>query len=72
MPILYRDTAAPSTPPPPLEGPVRADVAIVGGGITGLSAALHAAEAGATVVLVEAQDPGFGASGETAARSTPA
>ncbi len=71
MPILYRDTAAPCTPTPPLEGLVHADVAIVGGGITGLSTALHAAEAGAKVVLVEAEDPGFGASGRNGGQVNP-
>jgi hypothetical protein len=46
----------------PLAGSQRADVAIVGGGIAGCSAALHAAEAGARVVLVEANQIGWGAS----------
>lgn len=50
-------------PFPVLKGAVRADVCIVGGGFTGLSAALHLAEAGADVVLVEAHRVGFGASG---------
>jgi glycine/D-amino acid oxidase-like deaminating enzyme len=36
---------------------------VVGGGFTGLSAAYHAAEAGAEVVLVEAAEPGWGAAG---------
>ena len=48
---------------PPLEGNVRADVAIIGGGYTGLSAALHLAEAGIDVVVIEAEQVGFGASG---------
>jgi len=48
---------------PPLEGSRRADVCIVGGGFTGLSAALHLAEAGADVVLVEANEIASGASG---------
>jgi glycine/D-amino acid oxidase-like deaminating enzyme len=60
---LYRDIAQPAPPTPPLDGNLRADIAVVGGGITGLSTALHAAEAGAEVVLLEAEDPGFGASG---------
>jgi len=47
----------------PLKGDARADVCIVGGGYTGLSAALHLAEAGLSVVLLEAQLVGFGASG---------
>jgi glycine/D-amino acid oxidase-like deaminating enzyme len=71
MPNLYRDTAQPAPPTPPLDGNVRADITIVGGGITGLSAALHAAEAGAEVVLLEAEDPGFGASGRNGGQVNP-
>jgi glycine/D-amino acid oxidase-like deaminating enzyme len=63
MTNLYYDTAQPAIPTPPLDGGVRADVAIIGGGITGLSAALHLAERGASVVLLEAEQPGWGASG---------
>ncbi|MBN7784536.1 FAD-binding oxidoreductase [Ponticoccus gilvus] len=48
---------------PALRGAVRADVCVVGGGYTGLSAALHLAEAGLDVVLLEAHRAGFGASG---------
>lgn len=48
---------------PPLQDEARADVCVVGGGYTGLSAALHLAEAGYSVVLLEAQRVGFGASG---------
>lgn len=40
-----------------------ADVAVVGGGYTGLSAALHLAQAGAGVVLLEAAEIGFGGAG---------
>lgn len=50
---------------PPLEGEVQADVAVIGGGITGCSLALHAAEAGARVVLLEANAIGWGASGRS-------
>ncbi|WP_174232038.1 FAD-binding oxidoreductase [Roseovarius sp. EL26] len=46
-----------------LAGDTRADVCIVGGGYTGLSAALHLAEKGLDVVLLEAHRVGFGASG---------
>ena len=56
----------------PLAGPQRADVAIVGGGIAGCSAALHAAEAGARVVLVEANEIGWGASSRNAGHLPPA
>ncbi|MFX0544108.1 NAD(P)/FAD-dependent oxidoreductase [Roseovarius sp. S1116L3] len=48
---------------PPLRGEARADVVVVGAGYTGLSAALHLAEAGMDVALIEAQRVGFGASG---------
>ncbi len=59
----YAATANPLEPFPAFEGEARADVCIVGGGYTGLSAALHLAEAGMDVVLLEAHRVGFGASG---------
>ncbi len=59
----YAATATPHKPHPPLQGDVKADVCVVGGGYTGLSAALHLAEAGRDVVLIDAQRVGFGASG---------
>lgn len=46
-----------------LQGDNQCDVAIVGAGFTGLSAALHLAEAGARVIVVEANRVGWGASG---------
>jgi gamma-glutamylputrescine oxidase len=48
---------------PRLEGEVAADVCVVGGGFTGVSAALHLADRGYKVVLVEAARIGWGASG---------
>lgn len=62
-PSWYAETATPLAPFPALEGDTRADVCVIGGGFTGLSAALHLAEAGFDVVLIEAQRVGFGASG---------
>ena len=59
----YAATAQPLEPFPALAGDVKADVCVVGAGYTGLSAALHLAEAGLNVVLLEAQRVGFGASG---------
>ena len=59
----YAATATPLAAFPMLKGQVRADVCIVGGGYTGLSAALHLAERGYDVVLLEAHRVGFGASG---------
>jgi gamma-glutamylputrescine oxidase len=60
---LYAATAQPLALFPDLRGEVRADVAIVGGGYTGLSAALHLARRGFDVALLEAHRVGFGASG---------
>ncbi len=59
----YAATATPLDPLPDLKGEVTADVCVVGGGYTGLSTALHLAEKGYSVVLLEAQRVGFGASG---------
>lgn len=49
-----------------LAGRVKADVAVVGGGYTGLSAALHLAEGGAEVALLEQVEIGFGGAGRNA------
>lgn len=59
----YVASATPLAQFPRLEGPVRADVCVIGGGYTGLSAALHLAEAGLEVALLEASRVGAGASG---------
>jgi glycine/D-amino acid oxidase-like deaminating enzyme len=68
---LYQDTAEPATPTPALDGDVRTDVVVVGGGVTGLSTALHLAERGAGVVLLEAEEPGWGASGRNGGQVNP-
>ena len=62
---LWAATAAPTADTPSLMGERRADAVVVGAGFTGLSAALHLAEAGADTVLLEAGEPGWGASGRT-------
>jgi len=62
------------TPPdrePPLAGDARADVAIVGGGLTGLSTALALKRLGVDVVVLEREFCGFGASGRNAGHLTP-
>lgn len=59
----YAASADPLAPLPPLAGARTADVCIIGGGYTGLSAALHLAQRGYDTVLLEAQRVGFGASG---------
>ncbi len=62
-PSLYAATADPELRFPPLTEAAKADVAIVGGGYTGLAAALTLAAAGVDVVLLEAARVGWGASG---------
>ncbi|TYB80445.1 NAD(P)/FAD-dependent oxidoreductase [Maritimibacter fusiformis] len=59
----YAAVATPLAPFAAAEGEIACDVCVIGGGFTGLSAALHMAEAGLDVVLLEAQRVGFGASG---------
>ena len=59
----YAATANARPDRPNLRGDTRCDVCIVGGGYTGLSAALHLAERGYDTVLLEAERIGFGASG---------
>ncbi|WP_342741831.1 FAD-binding oxidoreductase [Salinihabitans flavidus] len=46
-----------------MSGDLDADVAVIGAGFTGLTAALHLAEAGLSVAVLEAEQPGWGASG---------
>ena len=60
---LWSALSAPPEPTAPLQGEQHADVAIVGGGILGLSMALHLAERGVSTILLEAEEFGFGASG---------
>ncbi len=67
----YLATANPFPSLPALGGEVEADVVVVGGGCTGLSAALHAAEAGARVVLIEGGRIGWGASGRNGGQMIP-
>ncbi len=62
-PTLWDRTTPPAPPTGPLEGELRADVAIVGAGYTGLSAALHLAERGISAAVLEAGEVGAGASG---------
>lgn len=48
---------------PPLDADRRADLVVIGAGYTGLSTALHAAQKGLDVVVIDAHRAGFGASG---------
>ncbi len=60
---VWRLSSPPLAACPPLQGLVEADVAIIGGGFTGQMAAITLREAGRSVVLVDAAEPGWGASG---------
>ncbi len=70
-PSLYADTARPPPETPPLDGDRHVSVAVVGGGFTGLSAALHLAERGTDVAVLEAHQPGWGASGRNGGQVNP-
>jgi glycine/D-amino acid oxidase-like deaminating enzyme len=75
------DTAGPpeiygrNAPPPPatrtLEGPKHVDTAVIGAGFTGLSTALHLAESGVDVAVLEAKEIGWGASGRAFGQVVP-
>lgn len=60
---VWLSSANPARVYPPLQTDVNADVAIIGGGFTGLSAAWHLQKNGVDCVLLEAHDIGWGASG---------
>jgi glycine/D-amino acid oxidase-like deaminating enzyme len=68
---LWEETAVAAPTVEPLDGEARADVLVVGAGYLGLSAALHIAEAGGDVVVLEAQAPGYGASGRNGGQLIP-
>lgn len=67
----YVATANSFAPAPQLEGEITADVVVMGGGYTGLHAALNAVERGFSVVLLEAGKIGWGASGRNGGQMIP-
>lgn len=69
---LYRDSIRVDVPGcGPLEGSHRVDVCVIGGGVTGCSAALHLAERGYRVKLLEARRLAWGASGRSGGHVLP-
>ena len=62
-PSLWAAVTPPGPVLPSLEGSHRADAVVIGAGFTGLSTALHLRRAGIGVTVVEAMEPGWGASG---------
>ena len=71
MKSLWSATAPSVVPTPALNESVKVDVAIVGAGYTGLSTALHLAERGVCVCVLEAHEPGWGASGRNGGQVNP-
>ena len=69
VPSYYAATARSAPQHAALEGSVEADVCVVGGGIAGCSTALHLAERGMRVVLLEENRIGWGASGRSGAQA---
>lgn len=68
---LWAATASPRSASHAVQAPLRVDVAIIGGGITGLSAALHLSQAGVNVALLEAFEIGHRASGRNGGQVVP-
>ncbi|WP_035713854.1 NAD(P)/FAD-dependent oxidoreductase [Azorhizobium doebereinerae] len=68
---IWAATAAPAPQTPAIAGTHRADVLVVGAGFTGLTAALRLAEGGASVIVLDAGAPGFGASGRNGGQVIP-
>jgi glycine/D-amino acid oxidase-like deaminating enzyme len=70
-PSLWAATAEPAVDTPPLDTSVKTDVLIVGAGYTGLSSALHLAGHGLKVCVIDANEPGWGASGRNGGQVIP-
>ena len=62
-PSLWAHVSPPGPELPELDGAQEAEVAVIGAGFTGLSTAIHLREMGIPVTVVEAAEPGWGASG---------
>lgn len=70
-PSLWSATAPAALPTPPLCVPKTVDVLVIGAGYTGLSTALHLREQGTDVCVVDAHEPGWGASGRNGGQVNP-
>lgn len=70
-PSLWAASARPAPATPRLEGSRQADVAVIGAGFSGLAAALRLAQSGASVVVLDAGEVGWGASGRNGGQVIP-
>ncbi|WP_172926674.1 FAD-binding oxidoreductase [Pseudomonas sp. MS19] len=68
---LWQQTAVPLAQPPQLRERMKADVTIIGAGITGLRAALELSKRNISVVVLDSHEPGWGASGRTGGQVNP-
>ena len=71
LPSIFVERAPPPLKAARLEGDVAADVAIVGGGFSGLSTALHLAERGTRAIVLESREVGTGGSGRAYGQIVP-
>lgn len=69
---LWHETAIAVPRYPKLSGRQKAEVVVIGSGYTGLSAAIDLAAQGKDVVVLDAREPGFGASGRNGGQVIPA
>lgn len=69
---LWANVTRPADVYAPLMGAKSVDCVVVGAGLTGLSAALHLQKSGVTTLLIEAAEPGWGASGRSNGQIIPA
>ena len=70
-PSLWAATAPPAPATTPLDTDAQADVIVIGAGYCGLSTALHLAERGVRVAVLEAKEIGFGGSGRNGGQVIP-
>lgn len=68
---LWQQTAVPFDRPGQLRERIKADVTIIGAGITGLRAALELSKNNISVVVLDSHEPGWGASGRTGGQVNP-
>ena len=71
LPSLWHATAVAAPATPPLTQAAETEVVVIGAGYAGLSTALHLAEKGIGVIVLEAREPGWGGSGRNGGQVIP-